>query len=49
MWGCWLAEHYKKWSRRGDKYREGITLPDFNGLSLVVSAKGNRSWHFRYY
>ncbi|AMO76108.1 Prophage CP4-57 integrase [Pseudomonas citronellolis] len=25
------------------------TLPDFDGLSLAVSAKGNRSWHFRYY
>ena len=24
------------------------TLPDFDGLSLAVSAKGNRSWHFRY-
>ncbi|KRV79439.1 hypothetical protein AO738_13185 [Pseudomonas citronellolis] len=25
------------------------TLPDFDGLSLAVSAKGNRFWHFRYY
>jgi len=25
------------------------TLPDFDGLSLAVSAKGGKSWHFRYY
>jgi len=25
------------------------TLPDFGGLSLAVSAKGSKSWHFRYY
>jgi len=25
------------------------TLPDFDGLSLAVSASGGRSWHFRYY
>lgn len=25
------------------------TLPDFDGLSLAVSATGGRSWHFRYY
>ncbi|SDS16195.1 Site-specific recombinase XerD [Halopseudomonas litoralis] len=25
------------------------TLPDFDGLSLAVSAVGGKSWHFRYY
>jgi integrase len=25
------------------------TLPDFDGLSLAVSAAGGKSWHFRYY
>ncbi|WAG81546.1 integrase arm-type DNA-binding domain-containing protein [Metapseudomonas furukawaii] len=25
------------------------TLPDFDGLSLAVSATGGKSWHFRYY
>ncbi|ERI50768.1 integrase [Pseudomonas sp. EGD-AK9] len=25
------------------------TLPDFDGLSLAVSAPGGKSWHFRYY
>lgn len=25
------------------------TLPDFDGLSLAISAKGGKSWHFRYY
>ncbi|MBY4674797.1 tyrosine-type recombinase/integrase [Burkholderia multivorans] len=25
------------------------TLPDFNGLSLAVSAAGGKSWHYRYY
>ena len=25
------------------------TLRDFDGLSLAVSAKGGKSWHFRYY
>ena len=25
------------------------TLPDFDGLSLAVTAEGNKSWHFRYY
>jgi integrase len=25
------------------------TLPDFDGLSLAVSAKGGKCWHFRYY
>lgn len=28
---------------------KGCTLPDFDGLSLAVSATGGRSWHFRYY
>ncbi|MDT4805848.1 Arm DNA-binding domain protein [compost metagenome] len=26
-----------------------FTLPDFDGLSLAVSATGGKSWHFRYY
>ena len=25
------------------------TLPDFDGLSLAVTAAGGRTWHFRYY
>ena len=24
------------------------TLPDFDGLTLAVSATGTKSWHFRY-
>ncbi|WP_137822539.1 integrase arm-type DNA-binding domain-containing protein [Pseudomonas sp. D(2018)] len=28
---------------------KAYTLPDFDGLSLAVSATGGRSWHFRYY
>lgn len=27
---------------------QDYTLPDFDGLSLAVTAKGGKSWHFRY-
>lgn len=28
---------------------KNYTLADFDGLSLAISARGGRSWHFRYY
>lgn len=28
---------------------KNYTLPDFDGLSLAVTATGGRTWHFRYY
>lgn len=28
---------------------KAYTLPDIDGLSLAVTAKGSKSWHFRYY
>jgi len=35
--------------RRARSTGKHYTLPDFDGLSLAVSAKGDKCWHFRYY
>ena len=35
--------------RRAKATGKPYTLPDAPGLSLAVSAKGGRSWHFRYH
>jgi hypothetical protein len=35
--------------RQAQATGKDYTLPDFDGLSLAVSATGGKSWHFRYY
>ncbi|WP_438839185.1 integrase arm-type DNA-binding domain-containing protein [Brenneria tiliae] len=35
--------------RRAKITGKAYTLPDDSGLSLAVSPKGGKTWHFRYY
>ena len=35
--------------RRAKATGKAYTLPDDAGLSLAVSPKGGKTWHFRYY